>query len=292
MAMYPAQEKFKLILGSVGAIGVLFLFLMTYFTVSQYERCVVTRFGKLSYVADPGLHFKIPFVNSVTCYRTDILSVSPPAAVNIYTVDNQEINITFSVFYNIPPSQVAYIYEHVQDYRERLFQMATDRLKVAMGKVNVQNVAENRGKVRDEIRATLRQDASTLGVEISDFQLLELTYGDAFRNAVAAAANARAGIETKDNERQQAEKEAATRVIKPNAEAASTLAVATAEAKAIELRGEAQAKAIEAQAKALAQNAQLVELRKTERWDGKLPQQLLSGIVPLMQFTPPEHDKK
>ena len=62
---------------------------------------------------------------------------------------------------------------------------------------------------------------------------------------------------------------------------------ATAEAKAIQLKGEAQAMAMRAQAEALARNPVLVEMKKAEAWDGKLPQQLLSGITPFMQFSAP-----
>ena len=46
---------------------------------------------------------------------------------------------------------------------------------------------------------------------------------------------------------------------------------ATAEAKSIQLQGEAQAAAIKAQAEALKASSDLVELRKAERWGGKLP---------------------
>ena len=41
--------------------------------------------------------------------------------------------------------------------------------------------------------------------------------------------------------------------------------------RAIQLQGEAQAAAIRAQADALKANSNLVELRRAERWDGKLP---------------------
>ena len=32
------------------------------------------------------------------------------------------------------------------------------------------------------------------------------------------------------------------------------------------------------------QNAKLVELRKAEKWDGALPVQMLSNVVPFMSF--------
>lgn len=280
--------------------GIIFLLIImammgSYFTVEQYERGIVTTWGKFTYTADPGLHFKIPFVQDVSRMRVDIQSLSIAGddkgsirGVNTYTYDNQEVDVVFTVFYRLPPDKIEFIYSTARDYAGRLFQLAVDRTKAEMGRQKVEHLAQERGKVRDAIKATLVQDARMLGVEVTDFQLTDLQYTRSFRTAVEAAAAAKAMVETRDQERQQAEKVAQTAKIKAQGEADARLAQATAEAKAIELEGEAQAKAIKAQADALAQNARLVELRKAEKWDGKLPVQMLSGVVPFMNFQAPK----
>lgn len=278
--------------GIISLMGII-IFMMTYFTVDQNELTVVTRFGQLTYIADPGLHFKMPFVNSTYDYRTDIQDLQPKDAVNTYTIDNQEVDIRYTLFYRIPPSQVGFIFTNNRDYRERLSSMTTDRLKAAMGQVNVQSVAEKRGEIRDTIKSTLVRDAKPLGVEVTDFQLTDLQYTKDFRAAVNNAAVQKANIESVEYLRQQAEKQALTDKIKAeglaNAQRAQAhgaadarLLQATAEAKAIELQGEAQARAIKAQSDALAANARLVEYKKAERWDGALPRSMLSNVVPFM----------
>jgi regulator of protease activity HflC (stomatin/prohibitin superfamily) len=120
------------VVGSVLAAGLVFF--MSYFTVEQYERGVVKTWGKISYVADPGLSFKVPFVQSVSYQRTDVLSLQPDKKV---------------------------AYENAQDYRERLFNLANDRLKAEMGKVKLEHFAEHRGQVRDGV---LHRRAECLGV--------------------------------------------------------------------------------------------------------------------------------
>lgn len=287
------DNRIKLV--GVGLIGLLsfVIFLMTYFTVDQNELTVVTRFGHLEYVADPGLHFKVPFVNSTTTYRTDIQDIKPEAPVNTYTVDNQEVDVIFTLFYRVPADKVEYIFTSNRDYRARLYSMAIDRLKVAMGQVNVQVVAEKRGELRDIIKQTLTRDAASLGVVITDFQLTDLQYTKSFREAVNNAAVQKANIETIEYQRQQAQKTA--EMVKIAAEGAAnaqraqaagnadaTLLQAQAEAKSISLRGEAQGTAIKAQADALAANSRLVDLRKAERWDGKLPNTMMSNVMPFM----------
>jgi regulator of protease activity HflC (stomatin/prohibitin superfamily) len=252
---------------------------------------VVTSFGRLSYVAGPGLHFKIPFVNSAYDYRTDLQSLSADHKINTYTIDNQEVDILFTLFYRIPPDQVEYIFTNNRDYKARLESMTIDRIKAAMGQVNVQQVAEKRGELRDSIRATLLHDAAPLGVEVTDFQLTDLQYTDAFRAAVNNAAVQKANIESVEYQRQQAVKNAEMVQInargqaeavreKAKGDADARLLAANAEAKAIQVQGEAQAAAIRAQAEALKSNPDLVNLRRAERWDGKLPNSIY-GSAPI-----------
>lgn len=291
----------KLIITGITALALIILFFSTYYTVGQYERGVLTWFGKVSRVVEPGLNFKVPFAHSVRTYRTDVLSLTTPTnregpqGVSTYTVDNQEVHVVFNVQYRIHPDKVAYIYENVQDLEARLYQIAEDRLKSELGKINTSHVAEQRGQIRDGIKKVMQSATEGLGVTIVDFQLPNIEYDTTFKKAVQAAASARATVETKEQERQQAIKVAERAKIdaegKANAareeakgRADAIFSVARAEAESIRLKGEAEAKAIRAQAEALQQNSKLVELRKTEKWDGRLPTQMLSNVLPMMQF--------
>lgn len=203
------------------------------------------------------------------------------------------MDVIFKVFYRLPPDRVAYVYRNVQDFRERLGSIAVDRLKAEMGKVNVAHVAEKRGELRDRIRDVLIRDGERLGVLVTDFQLTNLDYTKSFKAAVEQAASAKAMVETREQELNQARKVAESTEVRAKGEAAATrerargeadgrLLIAMAEAKAIELRGEAEAKAIKAQTEALAANGLLVELRKAEKWNGSLPTAMLSNVVPFM----------
>ena len=277
--------------GAIG-LGVLLLVIVifgSFFTVHQYERAVVTTWGKFTYIADPGLNWKIPIVQRAYPIRTDIRTLTPadPKGVNTYTVDNQEVDIFFNLFYRVPPANVSFIYENAQDYKERLFNIAVDRLKSELGKVNVAHVAEQRGVIRERIRQVLVEDAKVLGVDVTDFQLTNIEYTKSFKTAVEQAVTARQMIETREREAAQEKQVAERNRIKAQGEADALLTRAQAEAKSIQLRGEAEAAAIRAQAEALKQNTGLVELRKAEKWNGALPQQMLSGVVPFMNFNAP-----
>jgi regulator of protease activity HflC (stomatin/prohibitin superfamily) len=194
----------------------------------------------------------------------------------------------------VPADQVQYLFTNNRDYKDRVMVMAIDRLKAAMGQVNVSSVAEKRGELRDVIEKTLQRDAKKLGVEVTGFLLPDFQYTKSFRDAVNAAAVQKANVETFEYQRQQAEKSALTNKInaegqanaireKARGDADAVFLNAQAEAKSIQLKGEATASAIKAQADALASNSKLVDLRKAERWDGKLPVSIYgSAPVPFM----------
>jgi regulator of protease activity HflC (stomatin/prohibitin superfamily) len=287
------MHPLKLIAYSVAALFTVGFFLAIYFTVAPNEQVVVTRFGEITRVVGPGLNFKVPFVHGTTTYKMDELALSPSKPVNTYTEDNQEVDVVFTVFYTLDPTKIAMLHANFPDFRNRLFTIAVDRLKVEMGKINVETLARQRGELRDNVLAVIKRDAVRYGVNIAGFQLDNLEYDKDFRAAVQRAAVQKAEIETKEYERLQSIKTAERKVIEAqgNADSAraaaggradATLMQAKAEAEAIRLRGEAEALSIKAQAEALRQNANLVELRKAEKWNGELPKSMLSNVMPFL----------
>jgi regulator of protease activity HflC (stomatin/prohibitin superfamily) len=263
----------------------------SYFTVDRHEVGIVTRWGEIKYTADPGLHFKIPFAEKATMYRTDIQAFQL-TKVNTYTIDNQELDAVFTVNYRIPAKQAERIYREVPDYEQRLSTLTLDRFKAEVGKVNVTDIASRRGEVGKRVFDVLQKDASRLfGLEVTDFQINNIDYTPAFRQAVDQAAIAKTQVERAEQLKRQAEIDADSKKItaigeanavreRARGDADGNLLRAQAEAQAIKLKGEAEAAAILAQASALQGNPGLIELRRAERWDGKLPTQML-GTAPI-----------
>jgi regulator of protease activity HflC (stomatin/prohibitin superfamily) len=286
----------KLIAGGFVAILITFVFLATYFTVEEYEVAVVTSWGKINRIETAGISFKVPYRDDAIFYRTDIQSYTPKDKANIYTDDSQPVDVIYTIQYRIPPEKVQFVYTNAQDYKPKMAEMVNDRLKAEFGKIKAEEVAKKRGEIRDSIRGVLRHDVeAALGVRIVDFQLTNVEFEDTFLAAVRQAAEAKAKVETQEQLKRQAEVQAQTAQVQAlgmanaareqaKGEADARVFVANADATAIKLKGEAEAAAIKAQADALKQNQDLVKLRQAERWDGQLPKQVLSGVVPFMNF--------
>lgn len=310
----------------IGLLGFV-IFMTTYFTVEQNERTVVTSWGEFRYVADPGLHFKMPFRDAITDYATDIQSYTPAKSINTFSADNQEVDVLFTIQYRVPPEAktIEWLFNNNRNYVRNMENMVVDRIKVAMGAMNTQTLAQQRGQLRDRIYKMIAEDVrNEQRIEITDFQLTDMQFTKEYREAINKAAIQKADVERSEYGRQQAVKDAerakavalgeadrvretakgaadqqviaaqaALKAAEDNAKAteinAKAQATATelrgkAEAVAIEVKGKAEAAAIKAQADALKANADLTELRKAEKWDGKLPVSIYgSAPIPFMQ---------
>ncbi|MDH3703924.1 MAG: SPFH domain-containing protein, partial [Alphaproteobacteria bacterium] len=288
----------KKIGAGVAAFFILFTLWLSAYRVQEYERAVLTRFGEYKEVVGPGLHWKLPYIDSATFFQISIQEIIQ-SKVNTYTVDNQQLDARIVVFYRIPAASIEYIYKSVPDLSARLRALSIDRFKSEMGKMNITQVAQKRGLVRDTIKDVLSATAKDiLHVDVTDFQIPNIDYTPGFRRAVEQAAIAKTLVEKAEQEKREKTVQAETAKIealgKANAaredakgKADAIRFNAEATAAQIRLEGEAKAEAIQKQAKALGNNPLLVEYRKAEQWKGDVPQWTGGGGLPVINLSPP-----
>jgi regulator of protease activity HflC (stomatin/prohibitin superfamily) len=130
----------------------------------------------------------------------------------------------------------------------------------------------------------VQQEAKRLfGIEVLDFQISEVNYTKTYREAVESSATAKQLVQKSEQELARAKVDAETAKVTAQGKANAVVTSAEGDAKATKLKGEAEGSAIRAQAEALRANPQLVQLRKYEKWDGKLPQSVgLGSAVPFV----------
>lgn len=270
---------------------------MSYFTVSPSEVGVIVRFGKIESTVGSGFHLKIPFVESVESFPTSLQSFTMDK-INTYTVDNQEVDVTFTVVYKVDVSQAAQILQNLPDYQTRLQTLAVDRFKSEAGKVSTTDIAAKRGDLAKATLDRIHADAKSLfNLDVIDFQINNFDYTPAFRQAVDQAAIAKTKVAQAEQQRDQATVDADRIKIAAignansvreaaRGDADSKLLIATAQAQATKLAGDAEASAIQAKAQALKANDELVEFEKAQRWNGQLPTNMYgSAPIPFLNLT-------
>ena len=120
-------------------------------------------------------------------------------------------------------------------------------------------------------------------IVIDGVQIENIDFSDAYEKSIELRMQAEVLVQT---EKQNLEKEkvnAEIAVTQARGQADSSLARARADAESTRIKGEAEGDAIRAKAQALAQNVNLIELTKAERWNGVLPTTMIpNAAIPFL----------
>lgn len=262
------------------AIVVLAMFgLKSFYTVDQGERGVILRTGAVVGTAEPGLGFKIPFLDRVVK-----ISVQSRAqiydSVPAYSRDQQAAVITLSVNYRLPAAEVERIYA---DYgsEEGLVERLIDRrvfeqAKNVFGQFNAVTAIQERVRLNAETEAAIR-DSVRGPVLIDSVQIENIDFSDAYEQSIENRMLAEVEVQKLRQNAEREKVQAQITVTQANAQADAVRAQAEAQAAATRLAGEAEADAIRAKGAALRDNPSLIELTAAERWNGQLPTTMIPG---------------
>lgn len=191
----------KFIIIGVIAVAVLFVFSKAFYTIGEQEQAVVTTFGVPSCESEPGLHFKIPFVQKVTMVDTTIKGLTIGYDMNSNTTLSEEaimitsdfnfVNVDFYLEYKVTnPIKMLYSAEKPEQILKNIAQSC---IRSVISGYDVDSVITN-GK--GEIQAMIR-DKIIARLEERDIglQLVNITIQDA-EPPTAAVLEAFKAVET------------------------------------------------------------------------------------------------
>lgn len=241
-----------------------------------------------------GLYFFNPISTNIVSMDTRLQKKT--TKLETYTKDIQQANIYLTVNFYVDPANAHNLYQRIGlTYHNTLIEPAVLRVtKDVIGKVEADKFVNNREVVTQEIKEKLAASLEGSHVVIQSVAIEDIAFSSAFEAAIEAKQIATQEAIKSQNETVRVEEEAKQQVIKARAESDSKKAQSDADAYAIEVESKAKAEAIrqmglaEAEAireksAALAQNANLVELTKAEKWNGELPQNIYgSAPVPFL----------
>ena len=276
-------------LQSIFGIGAVLLLLVTlmgsWYTVDETERGVLLRNGALVKVVEPGLSFKIPFIESVK-----FISVQSNATtyqgLQAYSKDQQTATLNVSVSWHVLPAEVDKVYMQYRDLdglvSRLISRQVPTQVENVFGQYNAVSAVQNRGKFVNDVAKAIKE-AIAGPVVIDGVQIENIDFSDDYERSIALRMKAEVEVKTREQMLATEQVEAQIVVTRAQADADSRVAQAKADAEATRLRGNAEADAIKAKTLALSSNPALIELTKAERWDGKLPTTMLpNGTLPFI----------
>jgi len=238
----------KSILGLVvvAIIGAL-VFSSAYF-VDEREKAIVFKFGEIvDSDVEPGLHWKLPFINSVQFYdaRIQTLDANPQRYL---TKEKKNLSVDSFVKWRIRDVHLYYtrLRGLKSNARSRLDQRVNDALRQEFGKRTVQDVISgDRGLIMETVQKSMNEEAATLGIEIIDVRLKRVDLEQSISQQVYERMSAERNRVAKEL---RAQGEEAAEKIRADADRQRQVLLANADRDAEILRGEGDATATAAYA--------------------------------------------
>nr|WP_284326224.1 protease modulator HflC [Cypionkella aquatica] len=151
------------------------LLLSSVFIVDEREKALVLQFGEVKQVVDqPGLGFKIPFVQDVFRYDDRILGL-PTQPLEVTPLDDRRLVVDAFARWRIVDLEAfrrAVGSGGVDAARSNLDKIINAEIREVLGGVNSQKVlSEDRTTLMNQIRDNARAKAKGLGVDVIDVRL-------------------------------------------------------------------------------------------------------------------------
>ena len=207
------------------------------FTVYQTQQALVVRLGQpVRTVTEPGLNFKLPFIDSVISIDKRILDLEMPAQEVIASDQKRLVISGFARYRILDPLKFYQTVGSIDEANSRLSTFLISALRRVLGEASfIQVVRDERAKLTSRMREQLDKEAASLGISVIDVRI---------RSANLPDQNSQAVYQRMQTERQReaaefrAQGSQRSQEIRANADRDVTVLVAEATSKSEQLRGE------------------------------------------------------
>jgi membrane protease subunit HflC len=150
-----------------------FLAFQALFTVHQTQRAVVLQLGEpLPHIYEPGLHFKIPFVQNVVFFDARVLDYEARSR-EAFTVDKKAIVLdNYARWRIIDPLQFYRTMRNIPGAQARLDDVVYSQLRALIGAYTLTEVVSaHRADIMKEVTNKVSELMKNFGVEVLDVRI-------------------------------------------------------------------------------------------------------------------------
>jgi len=179
------MDKLKFIIP--GIVVLLFLFLSSIFVVDERQKALVLQFGQIKQVREePGLYFKIPFIQEVVRYDDRILSLDTDV-IEVTPSDDRRLVVDAFTRYRIRDVvqfRQAVGVGGVRTAEDRLSSILNAQIREVLGADQVTSntiLSEQRRELMSRIQQNAQASAEGLGLDVVDVRLKKTNLPDSSR---------------------------------------------------------------------------------------------------------------
>ena len=225
------------------------------FTVNQTQQALVLQFGEPKRtIQEPGLAFKLPFIQDVTYYEKRVLSLIPQDAEEVILADQKRLQVDAYARYRIEDPLLFYqTVRNERGARGRLEAIIDSSVRRALGRETLASILTGqRNDITRSIGEEVNASVASLGIKIIDVRLRRADYPTATSQNIFNRMKSEREREAKEF-RATGEEEA--QKIRADAEKTRTVILSEAQRKSQEVRGAGDSQAIQIYADSFGQDA-------------------------------------
>ncbi len=169
-------------------------FVVVYFILSQsikilseYERGVIFRLGRLIPAKGPGIIFIIPLVDKLIRVSLRLVTLDVPPQ-DVITRDNVSIKVNAVLYYRIMDSSSAVV--EVEDFAYATSQLAQTTLRSVCGQAELDELLAERDKISVRLQEILDKDTDPWGIKVSKVEIKHIDLPPEMQRAMAKQAEA------------------------------------------------------------------------------------------------------
>ena len=272
--------------GIIGIIAAILLVIVWPFaSVPTGTRGVVTQFGAIKGIEQEGLVILPPWQSiNIFSIRSETAAIENATGS---TSDTQPVQVDMTVRYSIATDKVAEVYEkysHDGDLSSYVQTATQEVFKAVTAKYTAVELVAKRPLVSSDIYEALTTKLSIYGAKVINIDMRNFEFSREYMAAINEKVTQEQKRLAAENRAKTVEAEQKAQVIEAEATAKSVRAKADGDAYATLTNAKAAAEALKIQNEALAQNREVLELRRIEvdmqraqKWDGKLPVNIYAG---------------
>jgi len=243
-------------------------------TVDAGHVGVLTQFGApTNTIYDPGLHFKLPILQSVEIFDGRIQKEQVDAAAA--SRDLQSVKSTIAVNYQLDTTKANEVYQRIgTDYKFKIIDPAIqEAFKRATAVYTAEELITKREEVKKLAEKNLGDALKEFYVRIDAFNIVNFDFSEGYNEAIEAKQVASQNVLKAQQELAQRQIDAQKQVVDAAAQYTATVKLAEAQAESQKLQQ---------------QSLTSIYLQKLwiDKWDGKLPAyqagDAQSGPVPIL----------
>ena len=195
-----------IIIGVIVLAALIFLS-MAIKIVTEYERGVIFRLGRLIGAKGPGLFLIIPFIDRMIKVDLRVITMDVPSQ-EVITKDNVTVRVNAVVYFRVvdPEASVVKVLDHIR----ATSQISQTTLRNVLGQSELDELLAQREKLNQMLQKIIDEHTDPWGVKVSTVEIKEVELAEEMKRSMAAQAEAererRAKIIHAEGEFQAAEK--------------------------------------------------------------------------------------